>query len=272
MKMKDDTDIDLFLIEKGLGYILKYLEKKTVNGSLLLPAIDVLRMVPEFEKAVASIREKRKIDWRKNVGKIEEKFGKENFSKYIIDLNNLVWMKDLPINNNFISTGRYLSKFKNRYFPDLSKDIYRVKRSTGLKIQLVWYNDIEIYILFNIGGFAPFVFNRPLPIISVRSDKRTKELYVEMRIFSDSDISDFRKKVWGNLFSEVFPDRIEQERLDGENNLRRFLHYVLKVSGGYRHKEIYEWLSKKGFGFDAGDYPHASQEIDRFIDMLGMKK
>lgn len=238
----------------------------------MLPAIDVLRMNPDFEREIASIRERLHINWEENIKKIEKKCGKENLSRYLQDMGKIVWMKDLPLNNNFISLGKYLNTFKNKYYPKLSVVVNNIKSSVVTKIQPSWYKDIEKYILFNICSFTPFVFSRPTPEVTIRHDKITNERYIQIKVFSDTDTDCFKQKYWRKMFQGVFPNHLNIEKIDDENNLRRFLHFVLREKGGFNHKDIYEWLQTKGIVFSDGDYSHASQELSRYKKILGMKK
>ena len=273
MKMKRDVDIELFLSNLGLGYVVNYLNNRKSNTEpFILPVIDILRLDPNIEKEINIVRGSLNINWEDNIKNIKKKFGKENFNNYLKDLGKVVWREDLPINNNFTSIGKYLMEFVNTHYPGISKEVNKIKNSSASKIQSTWYEDIEIYIVFNICRFTPFIFSRPTPTVKVRHDKKTKEKYLEIKIFSDTSLFGLNRNVWSNIIKEAFPERIGQERIDEDNNLKRFLHYVLRIRGNYSHNEIYRWLNKKGFIFDEGDYSHASQEIKRFREIMGFKK
>lgn len=272
--MKMEENIDIFLSNLGLDYILNYLDNNRHCNSepFILPVIDILRLDPNVDNEINTIRKNLSINWKNNVKNIEKKFGKDNLNNYLKDLNKVIYNIDLPINNNFTSIGKYLKKYIKTYYPNISKEVNQIKRKWATKIQSIWYEDIEIYIVFNICKITPFVFKRPTPLINVRHDQKTNEKYLEIKIFSDTGLFGFDKKIWSRVINEAFPERIKQERIDEDNNLKRFLHYVLRVKGDYSHNEIYKWLKSKGVLFDESDYPHASQEINRFRETMGFKK
>ncbi len=265
------TEIDMFLDNHGFGYLLNYLNnRKRGDDPYMLPAVDVLRMVPEFEKKICAIRDRFHINCEENIKMVEIQIGKEKLNRYFQDLVKIIWMKDLPINSNFISVKNSLKVFGDKYYQKLSDEINKINRDLTINIQPTWYQDIEIYILFNICGYTPFVFRKPSPEINMHIDKKTKEKYVELKIFSDTNLKFINGKSRRDIFSRYFPNYINQDKVDSENNLRRFLHYILRVNGKFSHGKIYEWLEEAGF--NVGEYSYASQEVKRFRDMVGMKK
>lgn len=270
MKIKIDSsngDIDNYLRNNcDLGYLLDYLNQRKTNRDVYwLPITDVLRLIPEFEVEVQKVRNDLKIDPQKNLKWLENIVGRKNLLEEmrqiarglkLLDLNDKMW--------NIVGTQiRILTR---RYLPELTKRINKIRVSFLGKLQPSWHEAIERYILFEVIHTTPFIFRRPMPEIQGRIDPKTKEPYVEMRIYADTDISVLRRRDWWRKIQKSLPNYINLEKWDEDTVLKRFLHYVLRKHARYPHKRIYEWLDEKNFII--GELQHAGQEVSRFEILL----
>lgn len=269
MKMKIDNNIDIDSYLRNdcdLGYLLDYLSQRKANrDTYWLPIIDVLRLVPEFEAEVIKIRNDLKIDPQKNIKQLERIIGKDNILEErkqiarglkLLDLDDKTW--------NLVDTQIQISTRKHS--PELIKRVSKIKLPIFDKFQPPWHEAIESYILFEIIHITPLIFRRQTPEIQGKIDSKTREPYVEMRIYANTDISVLRKINWWKKIQKSLPNYLNVEKWNKDTILKGFLRYVLRERTGLPNKRIDEWLKRKKF--DVDDYQYASQELNRFKALL----
>lgn len=267
IKNKSIYDIDFFLRnECDLGYLLDYLnQRKTARDPYWLPVIDVLRFFPEFEIEVVKIRKELKIYPQKNVKCLESSIGIKNFLKKGKQISRGLRLAKLKSKKSAL-VNKHIKKLVEQYSPELTKRASKIRLSIFGKLQPFSQNAIERYILLGVIDIAPLIFRRSTPEIKVKTNPKTKELYVEMRIYANTNISDLKRIKWWKKIQQLLPNYIYLEKWDEDTILKRFFHYILRTKAGLQHKRIYEWLKEKGF--ITTQYQYASQELDRFEKLL----
>jgi len=148
----------------------------------------------------------------------------------------------------------------------LEKKISQIKMKTFGKLQPLWRLPIKKYLLFNIIDPTPFIFRRPLPKIKAKTDSKG-ETYLEIRIYADTNISEFKRIGWWKKYQKILPDFLNLENWDYDTLLQRFFHYILRKRLKLNHKQIDEWLVKKGFTTLIDDC-YGSQQVNRFEKLL----
>jgi len=271
MKINSNDDIDSFLRnECDLGHLLDYVGQcETFSGPYWLPIIDVLRFFPEFEEDVTKIRKDLKIDPQKNAERLESRVGKTGLLNGVKQVARGLKLPDLK-SKKWALMDTHVRKIAKEYLPELTREVSEIRLSTFGKLPPLWHDAIERYILFNIIQPTPLIFRRPMPKTEAKVDPRTGELYVEIRLYADTNISVLKKLDWWKKTQKLLPNYINLERQDEGTMLKRFFHFVLRGRAGLPHRRIYEWLEDKGFvitDYDT-DYSYASQEVTRFVELL----
>jgi hypothetical protein len=266
MKIKDEDDEFLMAI-------------RSKKGLKPLRAIDILLLFPDFEHGVEVIRKKYKIDPKIIKNRLISLLGDTKYQSWLKGNKIFKSMYDSPLPDDdewFNKTGctieehnEYCDKvrqFQSKLFPTINKDIGILRRKIIGKIPLSWTELILEYILYNEKPIFPAEYKRPYPKISHRMDYQNYEPYIEIRLFSDTDLNIINKKYLKELVSEL-PSSFELDKLTSENLHRRWLYYLARK----KHKlkasdanEILEYLDFKPI-----EYEHSSQElIDRFEKLL----
>ena len=270
MKM-DNFDIDSYLKKNcNLKHLIDYLDDnhKSYKDPYWLPIIDVLRLIPEFEKEIEKIRKELKIIPQKNIEKLEARLNKKIVHNFIKKSTMIArGLKLLKINKEqWEKIDNALDKIAKNDFPLLDSRISQIKTKMFGKLQPLWHSPIKQYILFNIINPTPLIYRRQMPKIKAQTDSKGNT-YLELRIYADTDVSVLKRISWWKKCQMFLPDYLSFNKWDNDTLLKRFLHYVLRKRLSLKHKEIRDWLKGKGFISATEDY-YGSQEVKRFETLL----
>jgi len=270
MKMNKD-EIESYLKENcDLEHLVKYLDRRKShkNAYYFLPVIDVLRLMPEFQKEMEKIRKDLKIDPKVNIKKMEALLGKKTVQNFIKESKFIArGLKLLPINDKqWGKIHKTMDKIDKNLSPSLDKKISQIKTKTFGKIQPVWHQSIRKYLLFNLLDITPLIFKRQMPIVKGKTDSKG-EAYIELRIYADTDISVLKRISWWKKYQTLLPNYLNFGKWDEDTLLKRFLHYLLRKRLNLSHKQINDWLKEKGF-ISATENYYGSQEVKRFETLL----
>ena len=272
MKMKknenvSDLDIDKILTEKyDLGFLLDQIKNKNNHHTYWLPIVDVLRFIPQFNETVEQIRNCLQINTTVINKNLCQLYGIDDFLQFLTiskDIGrgiNFPDPDDIKIKWPSISTEIY--DWKQRNYPTLSVKVTTLRLKVLGKAPHTWQEAIEDYILFEKISSTPLIYRRSIPEVSVKKDSKTSESYLEIKIYSDTDISILQKISWWKKIQKTLPAYTDPREWDEQLLLSRFLQYVLRKHLKLTQKETSEWLN--GNNLPQLDNQYSSQEVARF--------
>lgn len=261
----DDLDVDKILTEKyDLGFLLDQIKNKKI---LLTPSIvDVLRFIPQFNEVVKQIREDLQIDPQAIQDKLGILIGRSKFQNYLTELKQIARAIDFPLNEESNGTVYQIKDWKRKEFPSLSLKVADIRLKVLGKAPHTWQEAIEDYILFEQISVVPIIYRRHHPEINAKQDDKTREHYIEIKIYADTDVRYLPKISQLKKIQQLLPAYCNPEEWDENLIIARFMQYVLRRHLKLTQKQALEWLGKHNLR--TPDYQHASQEIKRFEDIF----
>jgi hypothetical protein len=266
--MNTDEEIDKKLSEKvetklqSFEYVASYLNKLS-NGYYWLSVIDALRAFPDFKKEIDRIRQKLSIRPDLNIKRLEEATNTKNFKKQYTAYSRGDLLADIddPSLNKIMIQIAIISE----EYPKLDQEI---KSLRGLfnKLQQTWWESIKQYIIFDTPAITPVFFRRPPVVTNLVVDNVTGEKYLEIRVYSDSDLAPLKQISWWKDVQKQLDTYCDPKEKDDHILLRRFLYYVLRKHTNFNKNDISKWLESKGFS--PVDYQYDNQEIQRFEELF----
>lgn len=268
MKMKknedvSDVDIDKVLIEKyDLGFLLDQIKTKKTRGFYLLSVVDVLRFFPQFNEATKQIRNELQIDPQSIQNKLGILIGRDKFQNYLIELKRIARAIDFPLNKESKIIFDQIEDWKRKEFPSLPKKVADIRLEILGKVPHTWQEAIEDYILFEKISPVPIIYRRHGADMSVKQDDKTREHYIEIKIYADTDIRYLPKISQWKKIQKSLPGYCYPTKWDEDLEITRFMIYVLIRHLKLTQKETLEWLEKHNL--ITPDYQHVSQELKRY--------
>lgn len=262
-----DLDIDKVLVEKyDLGFLLDQVKDNKFRGMYFLSVVDVLRFIPKFNEAVKQIRGDLQIDPQAIRDKLDNLIGKSKFQNYLTELKQIARGIDFPLSEESSGVIDQIKDWKRKEFPFLPQKVTGVRIKVLGKTPHSWQESIEDFILFEKISSMPIIYRRSGPEINVKLDDKTREHYIEIKIYSDTDMRYLPKtNKWKNIL-KALPAYYDPTEWDESLTISRFMQYVLRRHLKLTQKQALEWL--KSHNLTTPDYQHVSQEIRRFENLF----
>ena len=260
-----DLDIDKVLVEKyDLGFLLNQINNKKI---LLTPSIvDVLRFIPQFNEAVKQIRKDLQIDPQSIQDRLGTLIGRSKFQNYLTELKQIARAIEFPLTKESKPINKEITDWKRNEFPLLPQKVANIRLKILGKVSHISQEAIEDYILFEKIGVVPVIYKRQVPEMKVKQDRETREHYIEIKIYADTDMSRLPKtNQWKNI-QKALPAYFDPKEWDESLLISRFMQYVLRRHLQLTQIQTLEWLKSHNLTFP--DYQHASQELKRFEDLF----
>ncbi len=242
----------------------------------LVRVIELLLFLPEFQSKVTSIRENLKIT-PEIVNKERLKLlGKANFRALQITEKAADELDfDLSLQVPVEQQSELLKKtsdWERKRFPTLDKRVGELRLKEFGGIPLSWSGAIKNYILYGRIINNPFLSRKSsrLPTFYRKIEPDTLEPYVEIKIYGDTDIRFLAETRTLEKIQKELPTFRELTSKTNRIAYRRLLYYYLREVEGKTHSEAEPIL--KRHGFKPIDYQYASQEIERFAELLKTTK
>lgn len=231
-----------------------------------LRAIDLLRIIPEFEKSVSGIRKKYNIDPKDLKQQLEKFLGKKQYSS-LIETEQAVMEFRLPKTNSY-KYEKIKNKIKfweQKQSPLLLCEIGKLRLVDFGKIPLSWNDPIKDYILYNKISNYPFLSRETArwPQLNYRTDPQTHEPYIQIKIYGETNLSFFKKIRRIEKFQKLLPTYKKIDQKIYNTTYRRWIYYFLRKKVGYKHSEANKYLEEV-YGLKSIDYQYGSQELKRF--------
>lgn len=263
----DDLDVDKILTEKcDLGFLLDQIKNNKYHGVYFLSIVDVLRFIPKFNEVIKQIREDLQIDPQAIQDKLGILIGRSKFQNYLTELKQIARAINFPLNEESNGIIDQIKDWKRKEFPSLPQKVVDIRLKVLGKAPHTWQEVIEDYILFEKISSTPLIYRRPAPEVSVKKDSKTSESYLEIKIYSDTDISILQKISWWKKIQKSLPAYCNPNEWDEKLIITRFMQYVLRTHLKLTQEQTLKWLEENNLIIP--DYQHASQEIRRFENLF----
>jgi len=270
MKNEDVEKIDSVLQNKhDLGFLLDYLENRKIayNEPCWLSAVDVLRFIPEFNEEVKRIRIKYQIDPKQLNEDLSKLLGKSVYSKHLAKSQKFargLYYPDLKTADAMRTVDKKIAAWEQKKFRTLSHEIGKLRIVKLGKLSGIWHEAIKNYILYNKITISLITYRKGFPKTKVCVDSDTLEPYIEIKVYSHTNIGSFKKRRWLEKMQKKLPNYSNPNKQITETFLNRFLYFVLKKHVGITHKDIQMWMKAKGlWGFEQNK---SSREIRRLLE------
>ncbi len=262
-----DLDIDKILIETyDLGFLLDQIKDNKFHGIYFLSVIDALRFIPQFNEAVKQVREHLLIDPQFIQNKLENLIGRNKFQNYLTESKHISKAIEFPLNEESKLINKEITDWKRKQFPSLPQQVTRIRLKILGNAAHNWQEAIEDYVLFEKISPVPLVYRRHGPEINVKQDDKTREHYIEIKIYADTDMRYLPKISRWKTIQKALPTYCDPNEWDESLVISRFMQYVLRRHLQLTQKQTLEWLKKHNLTFP--DYQHTSQELKRFEDLF----
>ena len=239
-----------------------------------LKAIDLLRIIPEFEKSVSGIRKKYNIDPKDLKQQLEKFLGKKQYFS-LIETEQAVMKFRLPktSSHKYEEIENKIKSWEQKQFPLLLREIGKLRLIDFGKIPLSWNDPIKDYILYNKISNYPFLSRESArwPKLATGTDPQTLEPYIQIKIYGETNLGFFRSIRRIEKFQKLLPTYKKINQKIYNTSYRRWIYYFLRKKVGYKHSETNKYL-KEVYGFKPIDYQYGSQELKRFETLFKKSK
>lgn len=247
---------------------------RLLKGFRPLRAIDVLKLFSEFEEEVVKIRQKYSIKPSEIYKELEKLLGLEDYKLYRkVDTIYLESFDKGLLNLSDKDSNRYhkinekVREWENKRYPTLNREVGRIRRIILGKIPLSWGEPIKDYILYDKLSVFPADFVRPIPEIRFKRDESTLELYVEIRIYGDTDIALLPNRSFLETLQKELPTYFKIDPRMEENLQKRWFFYLLTKVRKLSYEDANAILIY--YGFEPVESQHITQETKtRFANLF----
>lgn len=234
-----------------------------------LTALDLLRALPNFEKAVEEVRrsygikpsqltrELRRVVPNQNLRDMAracdsaDGFNERPYHRHVAMVQAL-GSSPKPILSNIETVMAAQSKiheFEKDKFPDLDKHIGKLRLFDIGRVPVSWHSLLKKYVLYGENSLYPFKpYKGALsPQLKPRVDQLTLEPYIEIRIYADTDLgrpTDLHR--WARVLQKALPTSPSILNQNQTAIMQAWVYYTLTQRQGLSRKEANRVLVSYG--------------------------
>lgn len=233
---------------------------------VLLSVTDVLKFIPEFQSGVGKIREELGIDPERNERGLNALLGADTYAHYAKSAELWSEGKPPPLKelDDLSAVTTKIRRWEVKNFPKVSSKVAVFRISSDLTLPPAWRLAIKEYILYGkVFHISPPIFRKSVPKISIETDSKTAEPYLEIKIYSDTNPNLLKETKTIRKMQKLLPNYFDPDKINEKTLVRRLLYFVIRKHIGVSQGITDLWLENNGFGTTG--YEHAGQEINRFL-------